>query len=140
MGSVSLVDDPEVVGSIPYTGLMILRPARSGVEMDYVEAFLKSSRFLRQIDTLKTGAAMQHFGPTHLSQVYASLPSVEKQRRVVDKVAEALSFSEQVARLTNRQVTLLAERRRALITAAVTGQFDVSTAGGRNVTDGVPTV
>ncbi|MFB7442851.1 restriction endonuclease subunit S [Streptomyces mirabilis] len=32
---------------------------------------------------------------------------------------------------------LLAERRQALITAAVTGQFDVSTASGRNVTDGV---
>jgi type I restriction enzyme S subunit len=34
---------------------------------------------------------------------------------------------------------LLAERRQSLITAAVTGQFDVSTASGRNVTDGVPT-
>jgi type I restriction enzyme S subunit len=32
---------------------------------------------------------------------------------------------------------LLKERRQALITAAVTGQFDVSTASGRNVTDGV---
>ncbi|MFD7084114.1 restriction endonuclease subunit S [Streptomyces sp. NPDC059918] len=32
---------------------------------------------------------------------------------------------------------VLAERRQALITAAVTGQFDVSTASGRNVTDGV---
>ncbi|MCQ1580767.1 restriction endonuclease subunit S [Streptomyces parvus] len=34
-------------------------------------------------------------------------------------------------------ISLLAERRQALITAAVTGQFDVSTASGRNVTDGV---
>lgn len=32
---------------------------------------------------------------------------------------------------------LASERRQALITAAVTGQFDVSTASGRNVTDGV---
>jgi type I restriction enzyme S subunit len=32
---------------------------------------------------------------------------------------------------------LLAERRQALVTAAVTGQFDVSTASGRNVTEGV---
>ncbi|RDD89791.1 hypothetical protein DVZ84_07040 [Streptomyces parvulus] len=36
-----------------------------------------------------------------------------------------------------RQLALLAERRQALITAAVTGQFDVTTASGRNVTDGV---
>ncbi|MFI6124899.1 restriction endonuclease subunit S [Streptomyces sp. NPDC051064] len=137
MGSVSIVRDPEVVGSIPYTGLIILRPARSGVEMDYVEAFLKSSRFSRQIDVLKTGATMQHFGPTHLSQVQASLPSVENQRRVIAKVGDALRFSGQVTRLANRQIALLTERRQALITAAVTGQFDVSTASGRNVTDGV---
>ncbi|MGW2473122.1 restriction endonuclease subunit S [Streptomyces sp. NPDC001665] len=39
-----------------------------------------------------------------------------------------------------RQVSLLTARRQALITAAVTGQFDVSTASGRNVTDGVPTI
>ncbi|WP_327688137.1 restriction endonuclease subunit S [Streptomyces tubercidicus] len=36
-----------------------------------------------------------------------------------------------------RSAALAAERRLALITAAVTGQFDVSTASGRNVTDGV---
>lgn len=36
-----------------------------------------------------------------------------------------------------RSETLAAERRQALITAAVTGQFDVSTASGRHVTDGV---
>ncbi|MFE9022247.1 restriction endonuclease subunit S [Streptomyces sp. NPDC007808] len=36
-----------------------------------------------------------------------------------------------------RSVELATERRQALITAAVTGQFDVSTASGRNVTDGV---
>ncbi|MGA4997130.1 restriction endonuclease subunit S [Streptomyces arboris] len=137
MGSVSIVRDPEVVGSIPYTGLIILRPARSDVEMEYVETFLKSSKFSRQIDALKTGAAMQHFGPTHLSQVNASLPSVERQRRVVAEVGDALRFSEQITRLANRQVALLAERRQALIASAVTGQFDVSTASGRNVTDGV---
>lgn len=36
-----------------------------------------------------------------------------------------------------RSIDLLSERRQALITAAVTGQFDVSTASGRNVTGGV---
>ena len=36
-----------------------------------------------------------------------------------------------------RSASLAAERRHALITAAVTGQFDVTTASGRNVTEGV---
>ncbi|MFI7190644.1 hypothetical protein ACIBQ0_12995 [Nocardia nova] len=36
-----------------------------------------------------------------------------------------------------RAQSLLAERRQALITVAVTGQFDVTTASGRNLTQGV---
>ncbi|WP_406187980.1 restriction endonuclease subunit S [Streptomyces anulatus] len=137
MGGVSVVRNPEVIGAIPYTGLIILRPAQDEVDMEYVESFLHSSQFTRQIDALKTGAAMQHFGPSHLSQIHAPLPSLNDQKQVATEVKESLSFTGQVKQLVHRQLSLLAERRQALITAAVTGQFDVSTASGRNVTDGV---
>ncbi|MDX3640279.1 restriction endonuclease subunit S [Streptomyces sp. MB09-02B] len=137
MGEVSVVQDPAVIGSIPYTGLIILRPARPDVDMKYVEAFLRSSLFFRQIDVLKTGATMQHFGPTHLSQIQAPMPSPHEQLRIVEHVQGALAHAGRCGDLVDRQLALLAERRQALITAAVTGQFDVSTASGRNVTDGV---
>ncbi|WKX10028.1 restriction endonuclease subunit S [Streptomyces sp. NL15-2K] len=137
MGGVSVVKDPSVVGAIPYTGLIILRPARQDVEMKYVEAFLRSSLFSRQIDVLKTGATMQHFGPTHLSQIQAPMPSHHEQLRIVGNVQAALAHADRCDDLVDRQLALLTERRQSLIAAAVTGQFDVSTAGGRNVTDGV---
>ncbi|MFD7873988.1 restriction endonuclease subunit S [Streptomyces sp. NPDC059766] len=137
MGGVSVVKDPAVVGAIPYTGLIILRPARQTVDMKYVEAFLRSSLFSRQIDVLKTGATMQHFGPTHLSQIQVPMPSPQEQLRIVENVKAALAHAGRCDDLADRQLALLAERRQALITAAVTGQFDVSTASGRNVTDGV---
>ncbi|CAM5674293.1 hypothetical protein SHIRM173S_12243 [Streptomyces hirsutus] len=137
MGEVSVVRDPTVVGSVPYTGLIILRPAQTDVNMEYMEAFLQSSLFSRQIDVLKTGATMQHFGPTHLSQVRAPFPSPDAQRRTAVTAREALHHASNCNKLIKRQVALLSERRQALITAAVTGQFDVSTASGRNVTEGV---
>ncbi|MEV8419634.1 restriction endonuclease subunit S [Streptomyces niveus] len=59
-----------------------------------------------------------------------------QDRLVAQLDREALRQADLNAAL-HRQLTLLAERRQALITAAVTGQFDVSTASGRNVTDGV---
>lgn len=63
------------------------------------------------------------------------------QRNVQDRLVETLDASSRThARLKcklHEQLALLMERRQALITAAVTGQFDVSTASGRNVTDGV---
>ncbi|MGW2349730.1 restriction endonuclease subunit S [Actinacidiphila glaucinigra] len=76
-----------------------------------------------------------------------SLPDIRDIRIPVLPVTEQIKLARSINRqgemidrqrfLRQRQLGLLAERRQALITAAVTGQFDVSTASGRNVTDGV---
>ncbi|MEF9521466.1 restriction endonuclease subunit S [Streptomyces sp. RB13] len=63
--------------------------------------------------------------PIHTQDAIAE--ELEAERHKIDASCTAL----------NRSQLLLTERRQALITAAVTGQFDVSTASGRNVTEGV---
>ncbi|MDL2082198.1 hypothetical protein QNN03_37915 [Streptomyces sp. GXMU-J15] len=65
-----------------------------------------------------------------------SIPRTEQDEivRLLDIRVGALDL---LHRKLDRQEQLLTERRQALITAAVTGQFDVTTASGRNVTDGV---
>lgn len=59
--------------------------------------------------------------------------SPDEQREIGDRITRLRPLRG----LVTRSESLAAERRQALITAAVTGQFDVSTASGRNVTDGV---
>ncbi|MEU6190271.1 restriction endonuclease subunit S [Nocardia sp. NPDC047038] len=51
-------------------------------------------------------------------------------RKIVSDTSDSIKAIE-------RSNSLLIERRQALITAAVTGQFDVTTASGRNITQGV---
>ncbi|MGW5713821.1 restriction endonuclease subunit S [Streptomyces olivaceus] len=63
--------------------------------------------------------------------------NIAEQRQVVREYAALRESIERVRNSLSRQLNLLSERRQALITAAVTGQFDVSTASGRNVTEGV---
>lgn len=53
-----------------------------------------------------------------------------EQREVVKKVAEQQAVTDSLRSRINRQLELLAERRQALITAAVTGRIDVATARG----------
>ncbi|MFI2411067.1 restriction endonuclease subunit S [Streptomyces sp. NPDC018947] len=65
------------------------------------------------------------------------IPELRKQRSVVAEHRQSWSRTKAAVDACERQLNLLAERRQALITAAVTGQFDVSTASGRNVTEGV---
>ncbi|RLL68723.1 restriction endonuclease subunit S [Streptomyces sp. Z26] len=59
--------------------------------------------------------------------------SVSEQRRIGRDIRKLRPIREKIDQFTAR----ITERRQALITAAVTGQFDVTTASGRNVTDGV---
>lgn len=57
-------------------------------------------------------------------------PSASRQREIVHALDEAGQHAQTLARALNRQQALLAERRQALITATVAGQFDVTTARG----------
>ncbi|WP_406729474.1 restriction endonuclease subunit S [Streptomyces sp. GD-15H] len=65
------------------------------------------------------------------------LPSRTEQDTVVRTLDSHVVRVRQITDAFLRFQRLADERRQALITAAVTGQFDVSSAIGRNVTDGV---
>ncbi|WP_326817517.1 restriction endonuclease subunit S [Streptomyces sp. NBC_01762] len=66
-----------------------------------------------------------------------AVPSSENQEEVVHSLDRAASQLNSLELIAQKAAQRLQERRQALITAAVTGQFDVTTASGRNVTDGV---
>ncbi|MEV0417368.1 restriction endonuclease subunit S [Streptosporangium canum] len=55
---------------------------------------------------------------------------LSEQREVVKRVAEQQAMTGSLRSRIGRQLELLAERKQALITAAVTGQIDVTTARG----------
>ncbi|MGW1841856.1 restriction endonuclease subunit S [Streptomyces sp. NPDC001966] len=57
--------------------------------------------------------------------------SLSEQRHIGEQIRTVRPLRDKFGKFGN----LLAERRQSLITAAVTGQFDVSTASGRNVTE-----
>lgn len=65
------------------------------------------------------------------------IPELRKQRSVVAEHRQSWKQTKAAVNACERQLDLLAERRQALITAAVTGQFDVTTASSRNATEGV---
>ncbi|MEY9214044.1 restriction endonuclease subunit S [Thermobifida halotolerans] len=64
-----------------------------------------------------------------LQSLRIPLPPVEEQRKIVEKIRASNRRIDELVDKLDRQIDLLAERRQALITAAVTGQFDVTTAG-----------
>jgi type I restriction enzyme, S subunit len=62
-----------------------------------------------------------------------AFPDRQIQDRIVHQLDDAAHLARQTTDLLTRQLDLLAERRQALITAAVMGQIDVTTARGVDV-------
>lgn len=124
MGLVSEVGE-EAVGAVAYTGLIRLTPKTDISNRDFIRSVVSSHQFFVQIDLLKAGSTIQHFGPTHLSQMKVVLPPLNEQIKLasyVDKVSVQFDQLLGEAKKTNE---LLQERRSALISAAVTGKIDV---------------
>ncbi|UOB73647.1 restriction endonuclease subunit S [Pseudoalteromonas sp. APM04] len=61
-----------------------------GVDFNYLNQFLKSKSFKKQIDKLITGAAQPNFGPFHLKKVLFPLPeSIDEQIHIGLKLEES---------------------------------------------------
>lgn len=87
-----------------------------------------------------TGSRTTNLASTNSSKILSfpiPLPPLSRQQEIARRAQKKLEHISHAQNRLTVQLKLLAERRQALITAAVTGQFDVSTASGRNVTEGV---
>lgn len=124
MGLVSRVG-AEAAGAYLYTGLIKVWSGELNMDMGFARFFLGSSLFLRQIDVMKTGTAIQHYGPSHLARMGIPLPPREEQVRVAEHLEQERAQIDEATRKLRHQIDLLVEHKQALITAVVTGEVDI---------------
>jgi type I restriction enzyme S subunit len=99
---------------------------------------LVAAERLRVFQVQGNTSTMTHLTREQLRPQRFPYPEPEVQRELVERLDRARNWDRKIHQLLDKQLELLTERRQALIAATVTGLFDVSTASGRNVTDGVP--
>ncbi|MFJ9360767.1 restriction endonuclease subunit S [Streptomyces mirabilis] len=107
------------------------------VHAEWLRLVLESPLVSHQIQQRVTGATIKGINIWDLKRVLVPTPDGENQAVLAATAGRAIETHEDLRSRVAQHNRLLAERRQALITAAVTGQFDVSTASGRNVMDGV---
>lgn len=129
---------PQLAGANVARAVCSVR-VRHDVEVELLMAWLATRSFKEQATTAtSTDTAQPTLGMEDFGNFRLTWPSDTSERRsMIRRITAAQTSFGLMRRRIEQQRTLLAERRQALITAAVTGQFDVSTASGRNVTDGV---
>ncbi|MEV4916195.1 restriction endonuclease subunit S [Streptomyces tirandamycinicus] len=143
-GSTELIGSVGVVPEIEHNLLLCDKVYRLSLDLrlgrtDFVSHMLRSHMVREHMKTgISGGEGMANNLPTAVVKdcVLPKAP-LSVQGSTARKLNGDFSRTARVRDALRRSIKLLAERRQALITAAVTGQFDVSTASGRNVTEGV---
>ncbi|MFJ9628319.1 restriction endonuclease subunit S [Streptomyces sp. NPDC101175] len=105
------------------------------VEVELVKSWLGTSAFHKQaLVATSTDTAQPTLGMEDLGNFALPWPSdAQERKRLVREIARVQDSMKRLRSKLERQKSVLAERRQALITAAVTGQIDVSTASGRGI-------
>ena len=93
-GIVSEVTE-ETSGCVPYTGIIRINPIDGMAASVFVRHFLVSNVFLSQIDQLKAGSTIQHFGPYHLGLMVITRPPLCEQRAIGVELDQTLGDLEQ---------------------------------------------
>ncbi|SCG53796.1 type I restriction enzyme, S subunit [Micromonospora echinaurantiaca] len=109
--------------------LVIVRPGVSLVPK-FAEYLLNSSYAKRRVAEFAVGSIQSHFNVAAMKAMPVPRKSPSQQQRIVAEIDRAVQPIDEAVSLMQQQDKLLAERRKALIAAAVTGQIDVPTASG----------
>lgn len=95
------------------------------VEPAFVAAVLSTSSWLSRMAAEEQGSTRARIARTRLGEFRIPVPDIETQRQVANAVREQRDSTSRVTALLQREAELLAERKQALITAAVTGEITV---------------
>jgi type I restriction enzyme S subunit len=107
-----------------------LRPRR-GILPEYLASALSAPQTQESVRLLSRGSTRARLNTEVAREVPVALVGGQEQGDLIRTVQRAQGDHAAQATLLGRQLDLLEERKRALITACVTGEFDVSTASAR---------
>ncbi|NIK34914.1 type I restriction enzyme S subunit [Xanthomonas arboricola] len=113
----------DTAGCIPYTGIIRINSMQGQADSSFIRQLLVSDVFLSQIDQLKAGSTIQHFGPYHLGLMNIAKPPLDEQAAIGAKVDLLIRELDSNVQRVGKGIDLLSEYRSALITAAVIGQL-----------------
>jgi type I restriction enzyme S subunit len=103
----------------------VLKIDRTIAEPFYVAFALNSTNSYEQAQLHTRGATNQDLGLTRMTKIWLALPPLGEQREIVAHLNRVTSKLDTLIATAETAITLLQERRAALISAAVTGKIDV---------------
>lgn len=114
----------EFDGHVASTGFAVLTPGPQ-VYPKYLAIACAAESFAHRVAARSRGVSYPAINASELLQLGVSLPCLDGQRKIVDRLAVVWRRHQSLHETVARQSAALERRRRSLITAAVAGQIDV---------------
>lgn len=103
-----------------------VRPTTGHLIGPYVRLWLEHERFFGELATEMTGVSVPHISPGQVAAFRLPVPDLDRQRTVVRIATEGREAADRMEGALAGLKAGLADYRNALITEAVTGEFDVA--------------
>ncbi|MBW3654508.1 MAG: restriction endonuclease subunit S, partial [Gemmatimonadetes bacterium] len=124
LGRCALVTEREA-GWLCGTGSMIVRLAKVNLRSGYLARYLSVSMLRQYFESFSVGAVMDSLSSTTLLGMPLLVPPSDEQDAIIRFLEDEDVRTSALMLQGERAITLLQERRTALISAAVTGKIDV---------------
>lgn len=124
VGEVAVVstEQPFVVAS----SLVIIRPNPKTVDSKYLSFSLRAKTVKEQASSVMKGAGLPRISVANVGRLEIALPPLSTQKIIVESLEDEINQTASVLEDTQALIRLSLERRAALVSAAVTGQIDVT--------------
>lgn len=123
------------VGPEDNSPLLLQRVAKlvplNGLDADFMRCAYESDQFREQVESTLTGLSVPHLSADQIGAFVMPWGDSSWQLRVAHQVADYRRDAVVRQSTLTRSIDLLTEYKQSLITAAVTGQLDVTTASTR---------
>ena len=107
------------------SSLIIIRPDAVTLDADFLHYLCQSSVVKSQVEGFVKGAGLPRLSIQNLLRVIGTFPPIEEQVAIAEWLSSLLVGFRSLMAEAQSAITLLQERRAALISAAVTGKIDV---------------
>ncbi|MDM1286687.1 restriction endonuclease subunit S [Acinetobacter indicus] len=118
---------PIAINTVPVTMNQDMKALKFGkrVLVEYIANLIHGNTVQLLLEWSKEGATVESIEHEYLANSLIPVPSLKEQEEITQVIAKKMKVYAELTEKAELQITLLKERRTALVSAAVTGKIDV---------------
>lgn len=121
--AIAAIEQP-VENLIVSTGFAVIRPKKNIFFEGFCKYALRESKFLAEVQKRSVGVSYPAINASDLGDIFIKVPTFEEQLKVSEFLDKELNHIDTLIKAKEDLLTILSEKRQALITQAVTKGID----------------